>query len=157
MTRILPILFVTALWVMAATPALADTQYGTTTTGSTYTWNWTSICVWWDGTGRQDPCFIDVWSTTQATISLPRVVEVDQWAENLGGGCLNYVWPYCDWYYVVIPPGPDPQIDGDWDYAYVTQHDPDAFAWPSATRGYAEHIDWSYNNGQYTYWTSDGY
>lgn len=145
--------------LMAATvqfaTARADTQYGPTTTGKSYRNNWTSRCVWWDGSGRSDPCYLGVWSDTTASPTLSQVVEVKEWADNLNGGCVNYQVPYCNWYYTSIPPSPSTSVGTN--YATTNHYDPDATIWPSATRGYASHRDYSYNNGLDVYWTSDGF
>jgi hypothetical protein len=52
---------------------------------------------------------------------------------------------------------PNPSLVTAQHEAATNHYDPDNPPYPSATRGYASHRDWSYNNGNDVYWTSDGY
>lgn len=137
------------LAVLGASEASADTQYGPSGWGKTYRNNWVSSCIWWNGGGPNYACYLGVWSETGAE---SHVVEVAEYAENLTGSCLG---SYCTSYYAQIPSWPSTATA--WGVASTSHYDPDAYPFPSPTRGYASHRDWSYNGGADLWWTSDGY
>jgi hypothetical protein len=129
--------------------AFADTQYGPSSTGKTYRNNWASSCQWWNGI--PGGCYLGVWSDTT---SWTHVVEVKEWAENLHGSCLTP--PFCTTIWTQISPWPS--TGTAMNQATTSHYDTvDNPPYPSATRGYASHRDWSYNGGVDVYWTSDGY
>ena len=139
--------------ILSVKSASADTQYNIYGTGRTYQNNKVYSCISWGYSPGQSYCYLGIWSDTQYQPN--NVVEVVEWGKNLGQVCQGTP-PYqvCSTEYQ--PMNPNPLAVTALSVAATNGAHYDNDVWPSNTRGYASHMNYTYSSTE-IWWTSDGY
>ena len=154
MIKLMLLSAVLMLWpIMSTTSVSADTTYNIYGTGRTYQNNKVYSCISWGYAPGQSYCYLGVWSDTQ--YQLNNIVEVVEWAENIGQVCQGSP-PYQVCSTVYQPMNPNPLTVTAQTIAATNGAHYDSDSWPSNTRGYASHKNYTYSSTEIC-WTSDGY